>query len=59
MKVVIINATYGIGSTGGLVKDIQEALTKKGDICKIYCGETNAQKEGVTVIGTKVDHKIH
>lgn len=44
MKVLIINATYGLGSTGTIVRDIQEECLKASIDCRVayaYANDTN------------------
>lgn len=36
-KILIVNATFGLGSTGFLVKDIAEYCLSKGDNVYVYC----------------------
>lgn len=62
MKVLQINAVYGIGSTGRIVQDISRKLVEQGHeayACwAISCREQDA---GVKLmrIGNTLDHKVH
>ena len=62
MKVVQINATYGNGSTGSIVKDIQYQCLKSGIECFVaYSSSSFPQEEIVNgyQIGNHLDNKIH
>lgn len=62
MKIVHINATYGIGSTGQIVKDLHEAALVAGHeshafwaTATIYSSHTH----NIHRIGNALDHKLH
>lgn len=61
MKIVQINAVFGVGSTGRIVEDIHEELQKCGNDSYVFwaikCNNNNDNR--VIRIGNKVDHKIH
>lgn len=63
MKVVQINATYGVGSTGNIVENINNYLVEKN--IEAYAFWATAirgdlvGKNGVYRIGTALDHKLH
>ena len=62
MKVVQINATYGNGSTGGIVKDIQTQCLQAGIDCYVAYSLSSIPKESIIngyQIGNIIDHKIH
>lgn len=62
MKVVQINATYGNGSTGSIVKDIQYQCLKSGIECYVaYSSSSLPQEEIINgyQIGNHLDHTIH
>lgn len=59
MKVVQINATYGIGSTGFIVKDIDELLTKKGIASYVVTPIATSSSERIINIGNALDRKWH
>ena len=59
MKVLQINATYGYSSTGLIVKDISDMLTKNGEqsyVAYQMCldAPTNSYR-----VGNKLDWKVH
>ena len=61
MRVVQINAVYGVGSTGRIARDISHVLTEQGHEAHVFwaiecCRDANAQ---FTRIGSTLDHKIH
>lgn len=59
MKVLQINATYGYGSTGFIMKDIGDMLTEAGEQAYFaYQSSKNSVENGV-VVGSKSDWKIH
>lgn len=62
MKILQINATYGIGSTGTITKEISELCLQNG--IQAYAAFSagfgiNINKESSYEIGTQLDHKIH
>ena len=62
MKVLQINAVYGVGSTGKMVKDISEKLVDQGH--DSYVMWATGCKKGddsanIIRIGTTLDHKFH
>lgn len=62
MKVVQINATFGNGSTGGIVKDIQQQCLHAGVDCYVAYSLTSLAKDKIIngyQIGDSLDHKIH
>lgn len=61
MRVLLINATYGDGSTGTIVKDIQNACVKDGMDCKVayaYSSIPEADRAGWK-IGNFFSNKLH
>ena len=61
MKIVQINAVYGIGSTGRIVQDISAALTAQGHSAYVFWAsqckkDVNAQ---FIRVGNTLDHKLH
>ena len=59
MRVLQINATYGYGSTGLIVKDIGDMLVENGDESFFaYQSCDKSPKNGYRV-GNKLDWKIH
>ena len=59
MKVLQINAVYGNGSTGIIVKDIDTALQQRGYTSYVaYAKSTNAPQNGYK-IGNLIDQKLH
>ena len=60
MKVIQINAVYGRGSTGTIVRDIEQLCWQSGMECYVACPDTNVRKaKRGYVIGNALDHKIH
>lgn len=61
MKVLLINATYGNGSTGTIVKDIQELCLKNGVECRTAYAYTSVPENTFKgyKIGSTVENKIH
>ena len=62
MRVVQINATYGDGSTGGIVKDIQSQCLRAGIDCYVAYSTASLPKEKIIKgyqIGGLLDHKVH
>lgn len=58
MVLLQINATYSIGSTGRIVKDIDEIASDKGITSYVACS-IGIAKDNVYHIGNELDHKIH
>ena len=59
MKILQVNANYGFGSTGLIVKDIGEAITKSGNEAYFAYQRANSSvKNGITV-GNPLDWKLH
>lgn len=62
MKVVQINATFGNGSTGGIVKDIQQQCLQSGIDCYVAYSLSSISEDKIVngyQIGDSLDHKIH
>lgn len=63
MKIVQINATYGIGSTGCIVKDIHERLTDQQNESYVFwaakCIPEAVKDNHISRVGNGLDHKIH
>lgn len=59
MKVLQINANYGFGSTGIIVKDIGDTLKNNGDEPYYAYQFTNCEVENGYKIGNKIDYKWH
>lgn len=60
MKVLQINAVYGQGSTGTIVRDIEQLCFKSGIECYVASPDPKVReaKHGY-VIGNTFDHKLH
>lgn len=60
MKVLQINAVYGHGSTGTIVRDIEQLCSAKGIECLVASPDPAVRqaKRGY-VIGNTIDHKLH
>lgn len=62
MKIIQINAVYGVGSTGHIVQDIHEMLCEKGHESYIFWAAACANADNPAYfyrIGSQLDHKIH
>ena len=59
MKVLQINATYGYGSTGLIMKDIGEALEASGHEAYFAFQSANGSVKNGYAVGNKLDHKAH
>ncbi|MBO7215288.1 MAG: glycosyltransferase, partial [Clostridia bacterium] len=59
MKVLQINATYGIGSTGTIVRDIGNTLRESGNIPYFAYQSANCEVENGYKIGNILDWKWH
>ena len=58
MKVIQINAVYGSGSTGRIVKELSETLTKNG-IENLILSTSDCLDENHVKIGVKAENKLH
>ena len=60
MKVLQINAVYGHGSTGTIVRDIEYLCVQSGIECYVASPDLKVReaKRGY-VIGNTLDHKLH
>ena len=60
MKVLLINAIYGHGSTGVIVRDIESLCERSGIECYVASPDKNvlSARRGY-VIGNTLDHKLH
>lgn len=62
MKVLQINAVYGTGSTGIIVKDISELASSKGIEVSVAYASSRIDKSEIPNgyrIGNDIDHKMH
>lgn len=62
MRIIQINAVYGVGSTGHIVQDIHEMLCAEGHESYVFWAITcaNADNSGhFYQIGSRLDHKTH
>jgi len=61
MKIVQINAVYGVGSTGRIARDISRALTEQGHEAHVFWAIECRRDEYArfTRIGNTLDHKLH
>ena len=60
MKVLQINAVYGHGSTGTLVRDIEHLCEQSGIECYVASPDKQVRKsKRGYVIGNMLDHKLH
>ena len=58
MKIVFINTTYGLGSTGQIVKSLSEEAIKHGDKVLVLFGRGKADKNAIK-ISNKFDTYLH
>lgn len=60
MKVIEINAVYGQGSTGTIVRDIEHLCEQSGIECYVASPDPKVREaKHHYVIGGFVDHKVH
>ncbi len=59
MKVLQINAVYGISSTGAILRDICAYLKKCGEQVAVATQRTNVNAEKVYIVGNPIDWKYH
>ena len=59
MKILQINANYGFGSTGLIVKDIGTAIRESGNDAFFAYQNTNEEIKNGYKIGTYIDGKLH
>jgi glycosyltransferase involved in cell wall biosynthesis len=62
MKVLQINAVYGVGSTGGIVRDIHELCLKNGIDSYVAYSTSKIKPDNIKngyKIGNTLDHKVH
>lgn len=59
MKVLQINAVYGISSTGRITMELEHILQQQGHQSLVAATKTNCQRDGLYIIGNKWDWKLH
>ena len=59
MKVLEINAVYGFGSTGTIVRDIRTLCLENGIDCYVAFAQTNHRISNAYKIGSWISHKWH
>ena len=59
MKIVLINAVYGIMSTGRTYMELQDFLQKKGHECVVVYGNQRGNYPETLYMGNTLDHKCH
>lgn len=59
MRIVQINAVYGYGSTGIIVKDIQSACQKEGIDCVVAYTQSQGEVRNGYKMGNVISNKIH
>lgn len=62
MKIVHINATYGVGSTGQIVRDLHEAALAAGHESRAFWATAtiySSHSHNIHRIGNELDHKLH
>lgn len=58
MRVLQVNASYGLGSTGKIVEDISDFLISKGDECLVFCAESTVKTDDIYIV-PKIYQKIN
>lgn len=59
MKIVQINAVYGYGSTGIIVRDIQSTCEKEGIDCVVAYSQSLGEVKNGYHIGNPISNKLH
>ncbi len=59
MKILQINAVYGISSTGRTTKELDEYMISHGIESEIAVTASNCERDGIFIIGNKLDRKKH
>ena len=59
MKILQINAAYGLTSTGFIVRDIGETLVHNSEEAYFAYQTTNKELENGYLVGNKIDWKLH
>lgn len=59
MKVLQINAVYGISSTGRTTMELDRALQEQGHQSLVATTKANCQREQLYIVGNKRDWKLH
>ena len=59
MKILQINAVYGISSTGRTTQELHEALIEKGYQSIVATSVSNRESERVFLIGKQWEKKVH
>ncbi len=59
MKIVLVNAVYGIMSTGRTYMELQKFLQDRGHECIVVYGEQEGDYPGTIYMGSIFDHKCH
>lgn len=59
MKILQINAVYGISSTGRTTRELHEALIAKGHESIVATSLSNKEDENVFLMGNNLERKIH
>ena len=58
-KVLQINATYGLGSTGVIVSDLKRCCEQNNVICDVICCHQNGGDNHVHRVGNVLTNKLH
>ncbi len=59
MKVAIINSVYGTGSTGKIVKELEECLKQNNVEVKVFYGRKTGNESGGEFFGSNLSVKLH
>lgn len=59
MKILQINAVYGISSTGRTTKELQEVLCEQGHEAVSAVAKTNTEDANIIILGNALGRKLH
>lgn len=59
MKIAHINVTYGVGSTGRLIKDLVDQARQQGDECKVFYSERSIEAPEAERYISEFPRKVH
>ena len=58
IKVLFINYSYGIGSTGRLISELDEVMDKEKYEVLVACKKTSVFRQGIYLIGNRATHLV-
>lgn len=59
MRIAHINVTYGVGSTGRLIKDLVDQARQQGDECKVFYSERSMEASEAAQYISLFPRKVH